>query len=247
MGRSENLMVSYSQNYEDVLLWRLFQRQKSGFYVDVGAGHPVKDSVTRHFYLQGWNGINIEPNPKNFSLLKKDRARDINLPYAVSDQEGEAEFQFVSNDPNLSSLGKIPGELVSEHALKVQPHKVRVTTLSKIFEEQKVGKIDLLKIDVEGFEKQVLAGAALDRYPPRVIVIESVAPKGDQVVRDQWVDLLTRQDYLRVYFDGVNDYYVKSKDPEAVETFRLPLNANDRFIRAEFLKKKFLFRKLLGL
>ena len=41
-----------------------FGGKRSGFYVDVGAGHPTEDSVTRHFYDLGWRGINVEPiNP----------------------------------------------------------------------------------------------------------------------------------------------------------------------------------------
>jgi FkbM family methyltransferase len=241
------LTVSYAQNFEDILLWRLFRRQESGFYVDIGAAHPTKDSVTRLFYLNGWNGINVEPNPGYFSLLKRQRPRDINLCCAVADYEGEAEFQFVSNDPNLSSLGKISGDLILKNRLKIKPFKTRVTTLHQILTDCKISKIDFLKIDAEGFEKQVLAGSQLQKYSPRVLLIESVAPKEQQVVRHQWLSLLTECNYRQAYFDGVNDYFVKETDEEALETFRVPLNASDNFIRAEFLKKKFLLRRLFSI
>ncbi len=240
------LTVSYAQNYEDVLLWRLFGRQKSGFYVDVGAAHPVKDSVTRFFYLNGWKGINIEPNPAYFPFLKRDRPRDINLCCAVSDNESESEFQFVSNDPNLSSLGKISDDLISKHHLNVKPIKTRVTTLHQIFTEYKITKIDFLKIDAEGFEKQVLIGLRLQKHSPRVLLIESVAPKEQRIVRGQWLSLLTRCRYRLAYFDGINDYFVKTTDTDALQALRVPLNASDNFIRAEYLGKKFLFRRLLG-
>jgi FkbM family methyltransferase len=242
---SRKLTVSYAQNFEDILLWRLFRHQKSGFYVDVGAAHPTKDSVTRLFYLNGWSGINVEPNPGYFSLLKRERPKDINLCCAVADYEGEAEFQFVSNDPNLSSLGKIPDDLISKHQLKIKPIKIRVSTLHQILMDHQVSKIDFLKIDAEGFEKQVLAGAQLQKHPPRVLLIESVAPKEQRVVRDEWLFLLAESRYRRAYFDGINDYFVKETDGEALETFRVPLNASDNFIRAEFLKKKYLLRQLL--
>ena len=54
-------MVSYAQNHEDVLLRRVFPDEPNGFYIDVGANDPVRDSVTKHFYDRGWHGINIEP------------------------------------------------------------------------------------------------------------------------------------------------------------------------------------------
>jgi FkbM family methyltransferase len=236
------LTVSYAQNFEDVLLWRLF-RQKSGFYVDVGAAHPVKDSVTRLFYLNGWTGINVEPNPDYFSLLQRQRPLDINLCCAVADKEGETQFQFVSNDPNLSSLGKISGDLIAKHRLIIKPFKTRVTTLHQILTEYKIKKIDFLKIDAEGFEKQVLAGLRLKQHQPRVLLVESVAPKGQKIVRGQWSRLLTQSGYALAYFDGINDYFVKKTDREALESLRVPLNASDHFIRAEFLKKKFLLRQ----
>ena len=53
--------VSYAQNFEDVLLHRVFGGQETGFYVDVGAYHPVDGSVTKAFYDLGWSGINLEP------------------------------------------------------------------------------------------------------------------------------------------------------------------------------------------
>ena len=48
-------MISYAQNHEDVLLRRAFPDQDAGFYLDVGAAHPVIDSVTKHFYDRGWS------------------------------------------------------------------------------------------------------------------------------------------------------------------------------------------------
>ena len=54
-------MRSYAQNYEDVMLRRAFADTREGFYVDVGATDPQRDSATRYFYELGWRGINIEP------------------------------------------------------------------------------------------------------------------------------------------------------------------------------------------
>lgn len=65
------LMISYAQNFEDVMLWRALKHVKKGFYVDVGAWSPDNDSVTRFFYENGWHGINIEPNS------------DFNAEYAI--------------------------------------------------------------------------------------------------------------------------------------------------------------------
>ena len=54
--------ISYAQRHEDTHLLRAFGAQASGFYIDVGAGHPVYDNVSFAFYLRGWNGITVEFN-----------------------------------------------------------------------------------------------------------------------------------------------------------------------------------------
>jgi hypothetical protein len=56
-------MVSYAQRFEDLYLMRCFGDRSEGFYVDIGSGHPVYDNVSFAFYLKGWRGITVEPNP----------------------------------------------------------------------------------------------------------------------------------------------------------------------------------------
>ena len=45
-------LISYSQNFEDAMLWRALSEVKGGFYIDVGAWDPDRDSVTLAFYEQ---------------------------------------------------------------------------------------------------------------------------------------------------------------------------------------------------
>ena len=54
-----------------MILRRLFEKQKLGFYVDVGAHHPKRFSNTYFFYKQGWNGINIDAMPNSMRFLIK--------------------------------------------------------------------------------------------------------------------------------------------------------------------------------
>ncbi len=54
-------MISYAQASSDVVLNRGSARLGKGFIYDIGGYHPERDSVTKHFYDQGWHGINVEP------------------------------------------------------------------------------------------------------------------------------------------------------------------------------------------
>ena len=89
-------MISYAQNFEDVMLWRAFKHVKKGFYVDVGAAWPDFDSVTKWFYDNGWTGINIEPNPVLFDRYELERSSDTNLQLTISDSEGKTDI-FITN------------------------------------------------------------------------------------------------------------------------------------------------------
>nr|WP_244600274.1 FkbM family methyltransferase [Afipia felis] len=63
------MIVSYSQNLEDILLHRALCHVECGFYIDVGANDPVIDSVTKLFYDAGWRGVNVDPNQHFIDLL----------------------------------------------------------------------------------------------------------------------------------------------------------------------------------
>ena len=89
------MFVSYAQNGEDVILWRVFKDIVSGTYVDVGAADPTLFSVTRAFYDRGWSGINIEPAPEYATLLEEERPRDLTLRCGASDTSGEATLYVV--------------------------------------------------------------------------------------------------------------------------------------------------------
>jgi len=93
-------MVSYAQNFEDVMLARVFKgREKPGFYIDVGAMDPTDGSTTRHFYDLGWHGINIEPDSRFYERLVANRTRDINLNVALGEaHETRTFFIFEEQD-----------------------------------------------------------------------------------------------------------------------------------------------------
>ena len=81
---------SYSQFYEDLILYSIFYDINNGFYIDIGANDPNDISVTKAFYMIGWNGINIEPLPDKFKELAKIRKKDVNLNIAVGESKGNA-------------------------------------------------------------------------------------------------------------------------------------------------------------
>src|ERR1700684_3752119 len=143
------MFVSYAQNFEDVMLHRVFSSAVDGFYIDVAAWHPDLDSVTRHFYEKGWTGINIEPSKSYFKLLKKRRKRDINLDVAIGNR-AENQVFFEVPGSGLSSMGEDTAARAKQFGFSLRRYEVPVLTLQAICERYCPGKlISFLKIDVE--------------------------------------------------------------------------------------------------
>ena len=58
------------------MLWRALRHVDRGTYIDVGAAHPVIDSVSAAFFERGWSGVHIEPEPTYAALLRSARPAD---------------------------------------------------------------------------------------------------------------------------------------------------------------------------
>src|SRR5215208_4881265 len=168
-------MISFAQNHEDVLLARAFAGCERGFYVDIGAWHPVEDSVTKHFYDLGWNGINVEPAADYFPLLARERPRDVNLQLALGDRR-ETRMLPVFPGTGLSTLsdGLLPE--LGNLGLAGRETAVEDATICEVCEQHVRGEIDFLKIDVEGWEGPVLRGGDWRRFRPRIVLVEAVVP-----------------------------------------------------------------------
>jgi FkbM family methyltransferase len=220
---------SYSQNFEDVYINRLFHDKEKGFYIDVGAHHPEIDSVTKSFYDRGWNGINIEPTPENFKLLYENRPRDINLNVAISDFIGKGDF-FDIKDTGLSTLDEdLYNKYKKSSSYKIDSYEVDITTLDQIYKENSITDVDFLKIDAENSEKKILLGFSLFRHRPTLIIIESTYPNSQEIMDSEWEYLFTEGGYIKVFFDGLNNYYLKKESIELAGLLKSPVSVFDNF------------------
>ena len=150
-------MLTFAQNFEDVMLERLFREISAGFYVDVGAWDPTVHSVTRHFYDRGWRGVNVEPIPSRHRVFEVERARDVNLLNAVGPERGSLAFYECEQESYLSTLDEQVAAQMRDRGLTVNGYDVDVITLNEVFERHCAGTVDFLKLDVEGFRRRELS------------------------------------------------------------------------------------------
>jgi FkbM family methyltransferase len=227
-------MISYSQNQEDVVLFRLVQLVPEGFYVDVGAAHPVLDNVTYALYKAGWRGLNIEPMKREADLLKEIRPRDITCETAAGDTVGRVTLYAAPIENRGATTAD--KDLVANYTSTGQSFEafeVDVVRLDQILEDNKIEIVHILKIDVEGAERAVLDGASISKYRPWVLVIEATRPNSTEDVSSEWENLVLEAGYSQTLFDGLNKFYVRNDMPEVMKMMSTPANVFDRWKSSE--------------
>jgi FkbM family methyltransferase len=212
--------ISYAQRFEDLYLMRCFGPRSDGFYIDIGSGHPVFDNTSFAFYLKGWRGITVEPNPWLAQLSRAVRVRDHHVEALVGAAAGEATFYLVDEFHGLSTM-------IAAHARAAQTQfgkaartlTVPVTTLADLCAAHAPPAFDFLKVDVEGAEPDVLLNGDWQRYRPKVVVVEALAPYSLAPAWEAWEPFLARHGYRYVLFDSLNRYYLAEEAGELAPCF----------------------------
>jgi FkbM family methyltransferase len=214
--------ISYAQNGEDIVLHRALKDVPAVTYADVGAAHPVVDSVSKSLHELGWRGIHVEPVPSYAQGLREQRPDDVVVEGGAGLTETTLPFWFVP-DSGLSTTSKDEADQARRRGWVVNESSIRVRPLADILDEHLDGRVlHALKVDVEGAEAEVLGGADLGRHRPWVVVVEATRPNSVEKTHHLWESHLTDLGYVRALFDGLNQWYVSPDHPELVGRLSYP-------------------------
>jgi FkbM family methyltransferase len=203
---NSKLINSYSQIHEDLLIDAILNVEK-GFYIDIGANDPQHFSNTKRFYDKGWNGINIDPNPKCYEKFIDTRTRDINLNLGISSIRGELQFYELTYPP-LSSFSKEMAIINAENfGIKIEKeYKVKVICLKDIYQEYVDNKtVDFISIDTEGHEMQVLEGNNWEKYRPKLLIIETGR------LHSEIYDYVISKNYSPIIHNNLNAIFINNE------------------------------------
>jgi len=196
-------------NVDNILRNYFPEYNYKGVFLDVGAFEPILISNSYHFEKNGWDVYCFEANTNKIPLLKLHRKNVFN--YAIYDiDKEETTFNVVESNGWTAGFSAIElSEDISRifkcNDKKITQIKVPQKTLNTILETElnHITNIDILKIDVEGGELKCLQGLDLQKYSPKLILLENITND------------ITIQNYLKNFGyilhkqESYNQFYIK--------------------------------------
>ena len=193
---------------EDVFVRRFFRKTSKGFYVDVGAYHPIKGSLTYDLYKNNWTGINLDLSKISIDLFKISRPKDINLRAAVTDFDGKT--FFYENSP-INQQNSLIG---NSNAKKIE---IDCYKLNTILENHKIQKVDYLNVDAEGNDFKVISTFDFKKYKPSLVSIEYNDYNFENLMDSDLNILMEKNDFKIVSKFGVTCFYAHKENIDKIE------------------------------
>ena len=191
----------YAEFAEDVMVSRILKKIKKGFYVDIGAYHPYKGSLTYNLYNRKWNGMNLDISKSSIDLFNIARPSDININCAVSEFNGET--YYYENSP-INQQNSLISQDDNQKKIKIQSYK-----LSEILKMQNINSVDYINIDTEGNELEVLMGIDFSKINPTLFTIEDNSFDLNNEIKKKKIIFLKEKNYELINIIGVTMFFVK--------------------------------------
>lgn len=169
-----------------------------GYFVEVGAYQPEYLSQTLVLEQKGWTGVLVEPQPDLADELRRRRSAKV-FAVACTSRRNAGSHMTLHLAGGHSSLDR------SLNLAERKPYgviEVPTRTLDQILIEAGAQKIDFISIDVEGHELDVLDGFDLERWRPRLMLIE------DLLLHLRLHRYLARRGYRWLRRTGIDNWYV---------------------------------------
>ena len=220
-------LSGFNKNYTitgvDLLLDYFFKNIniKSGIYIDVGCNNLFVNNYTYLLHKNGWSGINIDLDFHYIDMFNYFRPGDYNKQIAIADVTGETDLFFYHNKSSINTLSKEMHFLRGSNAKEIK--RIKTDTLNNIIKESKIfdKKVNLLTIDVEGFELNVLKGFDFEKYSPEIIVIEYIDPtlkkvefynqNINNIINSELYDFMNKKNYKFVNWFHSDLIFVNSR------------------------------------
>lgn len=208
-----NYEKSYSQCGEDLIvkfiLRNVMGEKRNISYIDIGANHPMRLSNTYLFYKTNQpngGGILIEPNPNLSDRLRKYRSKDkvLNIGISPNDKKEKMEFFMCEHDV-LSTFSENEKNEYQKMGHKIIGSlQIDTIGINEVIQQNSIEKsgLDLMNLDVEGFDFEILNSMNFEAVRPKVIIVETIFHRShlEQSKNQKIIDFLISKNYF-IYAD----------------------------------------------
>ncbi len=200
------------------MLLEAFDFAREGFFIEVGANHPQRNSLTYLLEQLGWSGILVDPLTTCYEKLLKARPRSRSFRCACVGPDKVGTLTLHAPDPSsvAATVEKNVDDFDMQYAFAETCDAV---TLDSLVDQVKPTRIDFLSIDTEGTELDVLLGFSLGKHRPRLILIE------DKLYHLTKHRYLAAHGYRLVKRTMLNNWYV----PADEQDLTVPCSVGEQF------------------
>lgn len=150
---------------------------KNFFFVQVGANDGLRnDPIHKYVKEYGWRGILIEPQAKAFVMLQKNYESSKGLVFeniAIGTEDGELELFSIDSGESeewhdLIATARPEVGLLKDQNRTVVSQKVKALKLETLWEMHGVKEVDLMLMDLEGFEPKIFQSYSWNLKPKKI-------------------------------------------------------------------------------
>jgi len=210
--KKTNYRIVPRSRFDDSL--NLLLKKQDFFFVQIGANDGVRfDDLYIKLTQFNVHGIVIEPIQRFYNRLKlnyEDYPGVLCLNIAIHPSLKNVEIYHVTED-HLSKLEPWRGgasSVYKSHLLNnntpnncISSSKVKALTIDELIETYSIEHIDLLQIDVEGFDLEIIKMIPFNKIKPRLIKFEYV--NLSEIQKNEALLLLNNEGY-KTHIEGEN-------------------------------------------
>ena len=201
-------------DYDFAYLIKLLSNPQNNYLIECGAFDGISGSPG--YVLEkicNTKCINIEPNPYCFEKIEEVRKSSININKALGSKKSKCDLCIPSNDnigKRFSARSSL--KLDSKYWEEVESNKENVNVSVEIDTYKNIidpmgKKIEVLILDVEGFELEVLKGMIKSNFLPNLIVAET-----NQIDKNEFLKEINKiQKYKIILEYRNNTFYSKNE------------------------------------
>jgi FkbM family methyltransferase len=157
------------------------------FFVQIGAfDGRMLDPLFAWVQAHGWRGLLVEPQPRYFAELVENYKGSDGLEFrqvAIGTRRETRPFYTVADGPGVPEWAGMLSSFDRETLLShrqflpeidslLRSEEIECVALSDLLAETKTDHIDLLQIDVEGYDHELVQALDLERFAPSIVRFE---------------------------------------------------------------------------